>query len=38
LVKAAMDEAEAGTSQIRLYELPVIEDDTPMEDHTPKAG
>jgi hypothetical protein len=38
LEKAAMDEAEAGTSQIRLYELPVIEDDTPMEDHTPKAG
>jgi hypothetical protein len=33
-----MDESEAGTSRIRLYELPVIEDDTPVEDETPKAG
>jgi hypothetical protein len=39
LVRAVMNEAEAGTSQIRLYELPVIEDDTPMaKDDTPKAG
>ncbi|MBZ5491720.1 MAG: hypothetical protein LAO76_12390 [Acidobacteriia bacterium] len=38
LTQAALDEAEAGTSRIRLYELPVIEDDTPMEDDTPKAG
>ncbi len=38
LVQAAMDESEAGTSQIRLYELPVIEDDMPMEDDTPKVG
>lgn len=38
LVRAVMDEAESGTSQIHLYELPAIEDDTPMEDDTPKAG
>jgi len=40
LVRAVMDEAETGTSQIHLYELPAIEDDTdtPMEDDTPKAG
>ena len=39
LVQAVLDEAEAGTSLIRLYELPVIEDDTPKEeDDTPKAG
>jgi hypothetical protein len=38
LVQAVMDGAETGTSQIRLYELPVIEDDMPMEDDTPKAS
>ncbi|MGB9121055.1 MAG: hypothetical protein WCE73_10580, partial [Candidatus Angelobacter sp.] len=38
LVQAAMDESDAGTSEIRLYELPVIEDDMAMEDDTPKAG
>lgn len=38
LVRAAMDESETGISQIRLYELPVIENDAPVEDDTPKAG
>ena len=40
LVRAVMDESESGSlsSRIRLYELPVLEDNTPIEDDTPIAG
>jgi hypothetical protein len=40
LVRAVVDEAESliFSSRIQLYELPVLEDDTPIEDDTPLAG
>lgn len=40
LVRAVMDESESVTlsSRIHLYELPVLEDDTPAEDDKPIAG
>ena len=40
LVRAVMDEYESSTfsSRIHLYELPVLADDTPIEDDTPLAG
>jgi hypothetical protein len=40
LVRAVIDESEYSTfsSRIRLYELPALEDDTPIEDDTPLAG
>jgi len=40
LVRAAMNESETAilSPRIYLYELPVFEDDRPMEDETPAAG
>jgi hypothetical protein len=40
LVRAVMDESESSgfSSRIKLYELPVLEDDMPAEDDTPLAG
>jgi len=40
LVRAVMDESESAafSSRIRLYELPELEDDTPIEDDSPLAG